>query len=305
VPTIYVTEPTAINTALVKESLVDTPYSLVMGDTAYSYGPFPDCETILIRTGARIDASILDTFPNLASIIRVGTGLDNVDLEFCKAHNIAVFNAPGANAEAVADYVIATVFAVLRKLHVLEPRDVRSWNRFAFVGKNIASQIVGIVGFGHIGRILHDKLYGLGCRIFYVYDPYIKQGASLPKGVQLVSLEQLLQLSTVVSLHLPLTDETKYLINHKNVSLLQPSAVLVNASRGGIVEEAALLDALKKDQLTYIADTVENEPQVNEALLATPNAIITPHIASLTTEAEKAMVRVALENFLHNRPVQL
>jgi len=296
--TIYVAEPDTIEIDLIKEILKDANYHLIEGSPDFSKGDAATCDTLIIRSVAQVDATIKQKMPHLARVARVGTGLDNVDLDFCAKENIAVYNAPGANAEAVADYAIAVTMMALRKLHLLQPADVASWNRFKFTGYDIATRTVGIVGFGNIGNILYKKFRGLGCRDFLVYDPFIKQA---PEYAQLMSLDELVKKSDIISLHVPLLPQTKHCIGIQNIGTLKEGAILLNASRGGIVDEDAVIEALQTKQFTYIADTVEGEPSVNPGLLNNEDVIITPHIASLTRGAEAAMVVGAITNLLADK----
>lgn len=301
--TIYVTEPQVIDMELAKSELKESPYQLQQGDTEFSGGPFPEVTALLIRSSTKVDATVHQHFPNLQAIIRVGVGLDNIDLDYCKHANIAVFNAPGANANAVSDYVAGMVLYALRRVFAFTPEDIRKWNRFAAIGDEVAAQTVGIVGFGNIGRQLHHKLEACGCQEFLLYDPYLPKDVTLPENARMVSLQELFASSSVISLHLPLTDETHHLVNAKVLASFKNGTVLVNAARGGIVDETALLEVIDEKKLVYVADTVENEPEVNPDLLAHPQVIVTPHIAGVTHQSEKNMVTIALQRFLAGQAV--
>jgi D-3-phosphoglycerate dehydrogenase len=209
-----------------------------------------------------------------------------------------VYNAPGANADAVSDYVVGMMFMALRKLHTLDPQDLQTWNRFKFVGHSMAGRRIGIIGFGNIGKQIFAKLRGFDCQAFNVYDPFIKQ-EDMPDGVTYAAtVDEVLRSSDIVTLHVPLLPATKYLINQDNLSLLPDGAILINASRGGIVNEKDVVAYMGQHDLTYIADTVEGEPEVSPALLQNPDVVVTPHIASLTREADDNVIVVALRNFL-------
>jgi (S)-sulfolactate dehydrogenase len=303
--TIYVTEPQAIDTALAARELEGSSYQLQLGDTAFTSGPFSQVQALLIRSATKVDSAVTQHFPNLKAVIRVGVGLDNIDLGYCKQAGIAVFNAPGANANAVSDYVTGMVLYALRQVNLFTPEDIRNWNRFAAIGEEVAAQTVGIVGFGNIGRQLHHKLEACGCQEFLLYDPYLPKDVELPKNARMVSLAELFASSTVISLHLPLTDETHHIVNDEALATFKDGAILINAARGGIVDEAAVLAVADKKRFTYVADTVENEPQVNSALLDNPRVIVTPHIAGVTHQSEKNMVTVALQRFLSGQTVSL
>lgn len=298
--TIYITEPDVINLEPVKGLLFD--YEIVKGDTSFSQPP-ADCSVIVIRSATTIDASIKEKFPLLRHIVRVGVGVDNIDVEFCNKEGIAIYNAPGANADAVSDYVIAMMFIALRKINLLTPNDVETWNRFKFTGHNMSSRTIGIIGFGNIGRQIFQKLQGFGCKDFFAYDPFVK-AEDMPNGVTYASsIEDVLRNSDVITLHVPLIPSTEYLINRTNLSLLKKGSVLLNASRGGIVNESDVIEHIEQNDITYIADTVENEPNVARNLLNKERVIITPHIASLTSESEDSMISLAFDNFLNSKPM--
>jgi (S)-sulfolactate dehydrogenase len=297
---IYVTEPNAINMQIVTE-LLGGDWNIIEGTPAFEGNDLQDCTAMLIRSATTVTSSVTDAFPNLRHIIRVGVGVDNIDMDFCASKGIAVYNAPGANADAVSDYVVGMMFQALRKTHLLTEQDVTEWNRFKFTGRSMAGRRIGIVGFGNIGKQIFSKLQGFNCQAFFVYDPFIKK-EDMPEGVSYAaSVEEVLQNSDIVTLHVPLLATTKYLINAQNLPLLPDEAILINASRGGIVNEADVVAYMQDHNLVYVADTVEGEPTVSRELIDAPNVIVTPHIASLTKEADDSVVAVALQNFLDSK----
>lgn len=298
---LYVTEPEAINLNIVREHLPEG-WEIVSGTTDFSGNGQEGCSALIIRSATKITADIKQVFPNLQHVIRVGVGVDNIDMDFCGREGIAVYNAPGANADAVSDYVVGMMFHALRKIYLLTAQDVAGWNRSKFTGHSMAERSIGIIGFGNIGKQIFRKLQGFNCKAFVVYDPFVKQ-ADMPEGVTYAgTVEEVLQNSDIVTLHVPLLPTTTYLINKDNLPLLPEGAILINASRGGIVSEADVVEHLRSHDLVYIADTVEGEPHVSSDLLAAQNVIVTPHIASLTQESDDNVVAVALENFRANQP---
>jgi len=299
---IYVTEPNAIDISLVAKTLGTTPHTLSAGNPSFTNGNPKDCNVVLFRSATHIGNDILQHMPGLKHAVRVGTGLDNVDRAFCQQAGIAVYNAPGANADAVAEYVLAAMLMALRNIHLVKRSDIETWDRFKFAGHSVASRRIGIIGFGHIGRLLYEKLHSLGCRDFLLYDPYVHDA---PADATLVPLDGLMQHCDIISLHLPLLPQTQHCINAEKLAYLRKNAILLNASRGGVVDEAAVLAQMQQTPFTYIADTVEGEPRVNPALLDNPNIIITPHIASLTSEAETAMVRSSIQNLVDSNTTPL
>lgn len=294
----YVTEPEVIDLQQLRQLLPESSYSITAGKLELEESFKSGAQVLIIRSATNVTEEFVDHFPNLKAVVRIGTGLDNVDTDFCKTKGISVYNAPGANADAVAEYVTAIILYVRRKLHLLTKEDIQSWNRFKFTGQGLSGRTVGIIGYGNIGRLLHKKLQGLGCSSFLVYDPYLTEETAQKNNVDLVSLKKLLSESDIISLHLPLTNETKYLLNSKNLTAIKDGAILINASRGGVVEESAILSMIGKKDFTYAADTVEGEPHVNSELLHSDQIVVTPHIASLTTDSEEAMLRTAIENYI-------
>ncbi len=298
---VYVTEPSAINLREARR-LIPAKYELVSGNTSFD-GVIPEtCTTLLIRSATVINPSVKDVFSNLKSIIRIGTGVDSIDMAFCDRENVHVYTAPGANADAVSDYIVCMMLVALRKITTLTPHDVATWNRFKFTGRSMSNQSIGIIGFGNIGRQVHDKLQGFACKGFFIYDPFMQEDR-LPNNVtSMSSVGDVFAHSDIVTLHLPLTPQTRHLISRRELELLPEQAILLNASRGGIVKEEDVVEAVRSRGLTYIADTVENEPEVAPALLQEDNILITPHIASLTKESESNMLKLAIDNFLSQAP---
>jgi D-3-phosphoglycerate dehydrogenase len=305
ISTIYVAEPDAIDMELVQATLVGTGCVAVSGTTSFSQSLDQEYDAVLIRSASKIDESIKGYFPHLKSVIRAGVGLDNVDLEYCKREGIAVYNAPGANADAVSEYVVAVLLYVLRRLNKLSVQRVRNWDRFEFRGNSVREQTIGIVGFGHIGKLVYEKLNVFSSPDFLVYDPYVSVDSIDADNIQVTSLEELLQRSTVITLHMPLTPDTRHLIGKKELALIRDGALLINSARGGIVDETALIARVHQGGLTYVADTVEDEPNIQDELLGDEHIIITPHIASLTHFSEQEMVRQALHNFLSETPAKV
>lgn len=296
-PELYVTEPNMISIDELRQ-LVPDKCTITAGQTDFAAGFSSDAEALIVRSATTVTPEFLSHFPQVKAVVRVGTGLDNVDVEYCKAHDIHVYNAPGANADAVAEYVTAMILHANRRLHRLTSARVAAWQRKDFMGVTVADQTVGIVGFGNIGKLLRAKLAGLGCSEFLAYDPYLTEEQVEQAGARKVDLETLLKEADVVSLHMPLTDETRHMIAAEQLEMMKPGAVLINAARGGIVDEQAVLDHLAHTDMVFVEDTVENEPTVDPRLLEHENVIISPHIASLTTAADRAMLQVAVENYL-------
>jgi len=242
------------------------------------------------------DATVFAAAPRLRVIARVGVGTDSIDLDAATAAGVAVTITPGANHETVADHALALVLAAVRR--VLEhDASVRrgEWNRAgALTPWDVHGATVGLVGYGAIGRAVGRRLAGFGVRLL-VADP----AADPEPGIELAGLDELLARSDVVSLHLPLARGTEHLIGADQLARMQPHAILVNTSRGGVVDEGALVAALRGGRLRAAAlDVFEVEPPAHPRLLALPNVVLTPHVASGSQATRRAMVALAVDNLV-------
>lgn len=249
-----------------------------------------DADALIVRNRSQVNAELLAAAPRLVAVGRLGVGLDNIDLAGCEARGIKVIPATGANARAVAEYVIGTMLSLLRGAYA-STADVAAgaWPRTALSqGLEAHGRTLGVVGFGGIGRLAAQLARGLGMRI-------VGSDAALPPahpawqeaGAEPLALDELLGQADVVTLHVPLTPETRHLLDAARIARMRPGAILINTSRGGIVDEAALAAALRAGRLRGAAlDVFEQEPLPAGGPLAdAPNLILTPHIAGLTQEA--------------------
>jgi D-3-phosphoglycerate dehydrogenase len=234
---------------------------------------------------------VLRDSPNLQVIARTGVGIDTIDAEAATEFGVAITTTPGANEESVADHAIAMMLALLRRIPQNDAGLRRGeWNR---TGRHTPLQLsgatVGLIGYGHIGRLVGRRLEGFGVELL-VADPAISESVS-PRSVELA---ELLAHSDVVSLHCPLIPATRHLIDHSALQLMRPHAVLVNTSRGGVVDERALIQALNEGVIAGAAlDVFETEPPHDSPLMAMPNVVVSPHNGGLSTTSVDAMVRMA------------
>lgn len=244
---------------------------------------------LIVRNRTQVRASLLDAGKKLRVVGRLGVGLDNIDVAACNARGIAVCPATGANAVAVAEYVIAMALTLLRGAYSKSEAVSRgAWPRMELVGREAAGKQFGLIGFGSIAQETAARAAALGMSIA-AYDPYLPPEHSAWKGIARLTLEELLANSDVVSLHVPLTDETRGLLGGAALSKMKPGAILINTARGGIVDEAALAEALREGRLAGAAfDVFANEPLTakdGELFAGVPNLILTPHIAGITAES--------------------
>jgi len=235
-------------------------------------------------------------FPALRLVANYGVGYDRIDVEACRTRGVAVTNTPGVLDAATADLAIALMLAARRRLVegdslVRAGRWATAWSDGPFVGREVTGATLGIVGHGRIGAAVARRARGFDMRIVVHGRTRIEDPPWLP-------LDELLRESDIVSLHMPLTTETAGLITRERLALLRDGATLVNTARGGVVDEAALVDELVSGRISAGLDVFAHEPHVPEALLALPNVVLTPHVASATVETRAAMARVVVDNVL-------
>ena len=251
-------------------------------------------QALLVRGSTRVTEPVIAGARALRVIARAGAGTDNIDTAAAAAAGIAVFNAPGANAVSVAEHTWGLILAVLR--HVPEAdRSLREgrWEKNRLQGREVAGRTLGVVGLGWVGREVARIGVALGCRVLG-YDPDPSAAATLP-GIERVDLERAFAESDIVTLHAPLTAATRHLADRRRLAAMRRGAVLVNAARGGLVDEAALAEALTSGHLSGAGiDVFETEPPGASPLLVLPSVVATPHLGGSTAEAqERAAVAAA------------
>ena len=261
-----------------------------------------DTDAIIVRRLTQVKGKLLDSMINCKVVGRLGVGLDNIDVLTCHARGIEVIPAIGANARSVAEYVIATSMMLMRTAYLSTHEVVNGqWPKERIdQGREVLGSVLGIVGFGSIGQITADLALKMGFRV--VANTYRKSSSDQPiiDGVTYASLEELITISDVVSLHLPYTAESKNLFNKSTIARMKPGAVLINTARGGIVDDDALIDAILRGHISGAAiDVFENEPLANSPKYKNvPNLILTPHIAGITQQSEKRVNQLVVERVL-------
>lgn len=258
------------------------------------------CDALIVRNQTRVDAELLQEATQLKVVGRLGVGLDNIDTALCESLSVAVIPATGANANAVAEYVLTSAFLLLRLAYQASPEVMAGqWPRQRLSqGRELGGKVLGLIGFGQIAQELARKAKALGMQVI-AFDPYVsaQDPAVLELGVSLMSLEQLLGQADVVSLHIPLNDSTAGLLSMAQFKQMKSDALLVNTARGGIVDEQALCDALKNGVIAGAAiDVFEHEPlQASPCFTDVPNLILTPHIAGVTMESNRRISQLIAE----------
>ena len=246
----------------------------------------------------QIDAEVLDAAKDLRVVANIAVGYNNIDVERCRARGIVVTNTPDVLTNACADFTWSLILGITRRLGEAE-RQLRAgqWHGWALdhmLGTELSGKQLGLVGVGRIGRAVAEKAPVFGMRVAYTARTPVPLG-----DADHLPLDRLLATSDVVSLHCPLTPETRHLIDQKALTKMKRSAYLINTSRGPVVDEAALAWALKERLITGAAlDVYEDEPRVHPDLLTLENVMLMPHIASATTETRTAMADLAASNVL-------
>ncbi len=255
----------------------------------------PDFDALVVRSGVKVDAEAIAVATRLRVVGRAGVGVDNIDVATATEAGVIVVNAPTANTIAAAELTVGLIYALARNIPIGDASLRRGeWRRSEFVGTELRGKTLGIVGLGKIGLAVAERARAMEMDLIGS-DPYAREEALAARAIELVKMDELLRRADVVTLHVPLNDATRGLINVESLRLMKPGAFLINVARGGVVDEAALADALIGGRLGGAAvDVFEHEPPRESPLLSAPNTVLTPHLGASTREAQlKAGVEVA------------
>ena len=274
----------------------------LVDDRSALFASLANARAIIVRNRTQVDAELLDHAPKLEAVGRLGVGLDNIDLDECKARNVMVYPATGANDLAVAEYAISAALLLLR--FVWQASDdviAGKWPRSSSMGREASGKRFGLIGFGSIAREVASRAKALGMDVC-AHDPYLPHEDEAWSGIDPVSLQDMAETCDVVSVHVPLTNETRNLIDADFIGGMRKGAILINTARGGVVDESALVEALRDGRLGGAAlDVFESEPLEGEngaAFAGVPNLLLTPHIAGITEEANQRVSLLTAQNVL-------
>ncbi len=253
-------------------------------------------DVLVVRSRTKVDREIMDRAGSLKLIARPGTGLDNVDLDYAKKKGIEVVNSPEALVEAVSEHTILLMLALSRNLvEAVNSTLSGKWEKEMFFGTELKGKVLGIVGLGRIGARVGYIARSFGMEV-KAYDVI-----SIPKGTldslsaEMLDLEEILPIADFVTIHVPLTNETRHMLNARRIGMMKTGSYLVNTSRGGVIDEQALIDALRLGRIAGAAlDVFETEPP-SESLRKAPNILLTPHIGGQTKEAQRHAVTIIAE----------
>ena len=253
-----------------------------------------DAEVVVIRSSTQMTKEIIEKGDKLKIIARCGVGVDNIDIEYAKSKKIKVTNSPSANLTSVVELTVALIINAARKINLADSHLKDSkWDRKKFIGIELSGKQLGIVGYGKAGRLLSKVMKSFGMSIAF-YDPYVKEWDGPEKRLE---LDELLSTSDVISIHVIKTEETENLISKDKLDLLKKSAILINTSRGGVVDEDYLIDLLRSNKLFGAAlDVYSEEPPKNIVNIENVNLVTTPHIGASTNEAQLKAGLETVEN---------
>lgn len=262
-----------------------------------------DKDGLLCTISDIIDQELLERAPRLKVISNFGVGFNNIDLEAASKKSIIVTNTPGVLTDATADAAFALILAVARRVVEGDKKtrqgDFRFWAPFHFLGREVHGKTLGIVGMGRIGKAVARRAAGFNMNVIY-YDSFslpVEEAKELKASR--VDLDNLFATADFISLHVPLNEETHHLINNKTLSKMKPTAYIINTSRGQVVEEKALFEALSNNRIAGAGlDVYENEPDLTPGLAELSNAVLLPHVGSATLETRTAMAQLAADNLL-------
>jgi len=302
VPKVVITEfmtKTAVDDLAIEHDVIYEPDLFERPDDLVAL--VSDTDALIVRNRTQITADLLEAAPGLRVIGRLGVGLDNIDTAACNARNIPVFPATGANDASVAEYVIGATFHLIRRVFTATPRILEgAWPRQDFLGGEIQGLNLGLIGFGSIARMVAKKAASLDLAIM-AHDPFLSaDDPAWQEATRMANLTDLLQKADIVSLHVPKLPSTENLINNDAIALMKTSAILINAARGGIVDEEALANALRAGHLAGAAlDVLAIEPPTKESVAkfaGLDNLILTPHVAGPTLQSDVRVSSVTADN---------
>lgn len=280
---------------------VDVPHQLSMEEIRER---LPDYQAMVVRSRTKVTAEMLANAPNLKLVGRAGTGVDNVDVPSASARGILVMNTPGANATAAAEHTLAMMLSLSRHI----PQATQSmregrWEKNKFMGTELSGMTLGIIGLGKIGSILADRALAMKMEVIG-FDPHIVPEAIAILGVEAVSLEEMLSRADFISVHTPMTPDTRNILNRETIAKCKRGVRLINCARGGLIDEEALKEALESGQVAGAAlDVFAKEPPTGNPLLGMPNVIFTPHLGASSIQAQenvsKAIAEQIVDYLLH------
>ncbi len=246
-----------------------------------------DADALLVRSATTVDAEVIAAAPKLKIIARAGVGLDNVDVDAATAAGVLVVNAPTSNIHSAAEHAMALLLSAARQIPAADTTlREHTWKRSSFNGTEIYGKTAGVVGLGRIGQLVAQRLAGFGAHVI-AYDPYVPPARAAQLGIELLPLDDVLARADFISVHLPKTKETAGLLGKEALAKTKPGVIIVNAARGGLIDEQALADAITSGHVRGAGlDVFASEPCTDSPLFELPQVVVTPHLGASTTEAQ-------------------
>ena len=253
-----------------------------------------DADILLVRSGTNITKELIDKANSLKIIARCGVGIDNIEISEATKKNIFVTNTPNANIISAAELTIGLMIAAARNISIADNSlKNKEWSRSEFTGIELYGKQLGLVGFGKVARLVSERLQSFGMKVVF-YDPFVESSTEVE---QKLNLNELLETSDFVSLHVPKTDETKNLISKDKLSIMKSNAIIINASRGGVIDEDAVFELVNQNKLFSAGfDVYENEPPNLDKESINSKAITLPHLGASTTEAQQRTGKEVVDN---------
>jgi len=247
----------------------------------------PEADALLVRSATNVDAEVLAAAPKLKIVARAGVGLDNVDVDAATARGVLVVNAPTSNIHSAAEHALALLLSASRQIAAADASlREHAWKRSSFSGTEIFGKTVGVVGLGRIGQLFAQRIAAFGTHVI-AYDPYVAPTRAAQLGIEVLSLDELLARADFISVHLPKTSETAGLIDKEALAKTKPGVIIVNAARGGLVDEAALAEAVSSGHVRAAGlDVFSTEPCTDSPLFELAQVVVTPHLGASTAEAQ-------------------
>jgi D-3-phosphoglycerate dehydrogenase len=247
----------------------------------------PEADALLVRSATTVDAEVLEAGKSLKIVARAGVGLDNVDVPAATERGVMVVNAPTSNIHTAAEHAVTLLLSAARQIPAADATlREHTWQRSKFNGVEIFGKTVGVIGLGRIGQLFAARLAAFETKIV-AYDPYVSPARAAQLGIELLPLDELLRRADLISVHLPKTPETKGLLSQEKLALTKPGVIIVNAARGGLIDEAALAGAIRSGHVRAAGlDVFDTEPCTDSPLFDLPQVVVTPHLGASTAEAQ-------------------
>ena len=250
---------------------------------------------LAVRSASKVTREVLEAAPKLRVVGRAGIGVDNVDVKTATSRGVVVMNTPYGNAITTAEHAIAMMFALARQIpEASSSTRAGKWEKSRFMGTELTGKTLGLIGCGNIGSIVADRAAGLRMKVV-AYDPFLTETRAVELGVEKVALDELLSRAEIITLHTPLTDDTRNILSREALARTRPGVRIINCARGGLLDEAALAEGLRSGHIAGAAlDVFETEPAISSPLFALENVVCTPHLGAATAEAqEKVALQIA------------